>query len=520
MLRIYQAAASLFYIFLFIALYPWYQYVLDIDAISYMHVAERVAHNGFLSSVNGYWSPLISWIIVPFIKAGADPMYTLKIVNGALGLLSMQVCFSILNKLNIDLFFNKIIPFILAVLFISYAYYELCADLLQVFLVLIYLRILFTKNFIESNRMIVASAAVAALAYYAKAYNLPFFLLHFSIVCFLGVRKSSETGFYKAFLKKMSIALAVVFILTAPYIYLLTKQYGSFRISNAGILNTSWFLSPGLTSDRNLVAVPPYPDASSYWDEPTYTQKKIVGPFTAPVYFFREVKIVISNVIKLTGLLNTMSIFIFSILIVYLIYLYRKKKDAATNDQILLVTTLTYPFGYLMIFIEWRYIWLLPIVFILMLARLLTYWKEKASPEHRKLIHSAAFIALCSFLYQPVNELQDLKGSNKDVFEIAAVFKKNHIQGRFFVNYYSFEPYYKTVEICHLTHSQLYGPIMLDYTMEEWFKYVKQYQIKYYLFYYQFPNQKEAFLQSDYVKAGIRTFDHLYPGIVLVQLSE
>jgi hypothetical protein len=50
-------------------------------------------------------------------------------------------------------------------------------------------------------------------------------------------------------------------------------------------------------------------------------------------------------------------------------------------------------------------------------------------------------------------------------------------------------------------------------------KSAKQYNIDYYLYYYQYPNEKEIFLQSPYAKAGVKVYDDLYPGLIVVQLK-
>ena len=78
MIRIFQLAAAALYIILFFLLFPYYQYVVDIDAVSYINVAERVAKGEYYHSVNGYWSPLISWILVPFLKGGFDTVLSAK----------------------------------------------------------------------------------------------------------------------------------------------------------------------------------------------------------------------------------------------------------------------------------------------------------------------------------------------------------------------------------------------------------------------------------------------------------
>ena len=100
---------------------------------------------------------------------------------------------------------------------------------------------------------------------------------------------------------------------------------------------------------------------------------------------------------------------------------------------------------------------------------------------------------------------------------MAEVFKKNHISGNFLLNYKSFPPYGKTVSLCYLTNSKLYGPARLDYTMAAFTDAVNRYRINYYLFFYDFPNEKEVFLQSAYAKAGKKVYDNLYPGIIVVQ---
>jgi len=122
-------------------------------------------------------------------------------------------------------------------------------------------------------------------------------------------------------------------------------------------------------------------------------------------------------------------------------------------------------------------------------------------------------------MLQPVNEMQDLRNNNKDVYEMAHAFKQNGIRGNIFLYYKSFLPYGKTVVLSYLTGSKLYGPALLDYTFEELMPFVKQYNINYYLYFFDFPNEKETFMQSPYAKAGIKIYDNLYPGLIVVQFK-
>jgi len=140
--RKYQLTAAVIYVILFFALFPWYKYVFDIDGVGYIHVATRLAKGEYFNSIAGTWSPLGSWLIVPFVKAGLDPVLTAKYVNGFLGLFTLFSCYSLTDKFNINGFFRKIIPFILVILLTSFSFYELFADLLVLLFLTFYLIIL------------------------------------------------------------------------------------------------------------------------------------------------------------------------------------------------------------------------------------------------------------------------------------------------------------------------------------------------------------------------------------------
>ena len=64
-----------------------------------------------------------------------------------------------------------------------------------------------------------------------------------------------------------------------------------------------------------------------------------------------------------------------------------------------------------------------------------------------------------------------------------------------------------------------YGPVLLDYNFEELMQSAKKYNINYYLYFYDFPNEKEIFLQSPYAKAGTKVYENLYPGLIVVQFK-
>ncbi len=505
------------YVALFFLLFPWYQHVLDIDAISYLHVAERYASGDWQTALNGYWSPLFSWILVPLVHVNIDLVVGAKYVNALIGLLTLVSCFRLFARFPLTPTFQRVYPFALVGMVLSFVFYELCADLLQLWLLILYLDVVIRPNWIRRKKSVITAAVLAALGYYAKAYTFPFFMVHFPIAIWLELRRPTIRVAWLEGRSTWFLGMVVFLLLTMPYVAAISSKYGSFRINNAGKLNTSWFLSPGLSDQRKLVAEPPYTDATSYWDDPTYAQEKFVGPFTSMHFFAVQVKWWISNVLKFAGLLNQISVFAFLILLGFGFWLYRTPKLPPSAWQLGWMLSL-YPAGYLLIFIEWRYIWIIPVL-LLLLAGILLYDCLQSGWLHKVAVLILTLILPISLLVQPMQELQDLRYNNRDTYALADAFKARGIKGKFLLNYQSFPPYGKTVVLCYLTGSQLYGPAVLDYTIDEFRSMVEKHAIDYYLFYYQFPSEREAFLSSPHARMGTRVYDDIHPGVIVVSFQ-
>ncbi len=80
-----HAIASLIVpLLIYVVLASWQSYQMrddfNPDAVSYIRDAQHIAQGRFGDSVSGYWSPLISWCIAPWIYMGADALYAARAV--------------------------------------------------------------------------------------------------------------------------------------------------------------------------------------------------------------------------------------------------------------------------------------------------------------------------------------------------------------------------------------------------------------------------------------------------------
>ncbi|MEO6547249.1 MAG: hypothetical protein ABIN94_04595 [Ferruginibacter sp.] len=514
----YVLSAGVLYVIAFFILFPQYQYLIDSDGISYIKVAERLAENNFSDALNGYWSPLSSWLLVPFIKMGFNAVAAAKYLNGLLGLLCIYSFSALIETFVIDSFLKKLLPFCFAFLTISFCFNELSADLLSLFILSLYFNIILNKKVISTKPGLLLAGLLGALAYFAKAYNFFFFLANISFTLLLYCKNEAGNYFSSLFFKRLGIALFSFLIITSPYLYSISKKYDHFTVNTAGGLNTSWQLAPGVTDSQRIVIPPPYYNAVSSWDDPTYQQKTLITPFTSGKYFYKQIRLTAHNCIVLIKILTQISISWIFCLPLFLFYSLRGKWEEGREIKwLLLFSTILYPAGYLLIVIEGRYVWILSAFILLMNAILVTEFKRK------KMIGNIAFkfltvILLVSFLPAPFLEMISLSGKHKYEHAVAAVLKREHITGKFLTIINNSEHQGSLTVICYLAKSQLMGAYKINPGFAELKQASKQYAIPYFIQLYERDIDKKELLGTDLAKSAVKIYDNLYPGMLIFQL--
>ena len=141
--RILFLAISLaIYILLWNLAFPYFQYLMDADAVGYLTVADRVANNDWHRSINGLWSPLNSWLLVPFIKKGMDGFTVALKMNALFGGILIVLIEQFLNRFIAHSFFKKTVLLFLPIVAVYYSYFQVFGDLLQLLFVLVYLLVI------------------------------------------------------------------------------------------------------------------------------------------------------------------------------------------------------------------------------------------------------------------------------------------------------------------------------------------------------------------------------------------
>ena len=503
MKHIYLLSASCFYIVIFFLLFSRYQYNIDADGIAYIQQARQYAAGNFQIALNGCWSPLIAWILAPSIKVGFDPLLTLKYLNGFWGLATLLSFYFLSARFEMDVFFKKCFIIFLPLLLLSYVFYVLGPDLLQLFLMSLYLHVLFSKKFFDSNIKLIAIGLLGALCYLAKAYSFYFFIIHISIVLFFLVKKDTPDKFFKRFFYRLCIVLVSFFVFCSPYIFLISKKYEKFTISTASAITQNKTLEPGFTGGKQLV-VPPIGDmAISISDDPSLFPQKYINMFTSRHYFLKEIKITIANFFLYTTLLNEISFLAISIVLIFVfLKILKPLTEISSTNFILGFTVFFYPMGYLLIAIEWRYVWLIPILLLLMCGIIIKHMLLRKIYNIYAKIITILFIFI-SFALQPILVLIH-NNENPNEYNLSKKIKERGVSGSFFSNMdiKVGQNLSKSYEIAYWNNMKLFGFYNTSYNYVDIINESEKYGVQYFFYFYNTPEEKEKILRSDFSKAA------------------
>ncbi len=311
------------------------------DTYQYLIIARNFSDG--IISINSYWSPLISWLlIVPIKLFGHDLIVfkTLQLVIGWFALFQFQklvMKFEIREK---NLLVWGIIPFIL-----SHAFLNLTPDLLFLTLTLTLINL-----FLSPNKKVFPIALTGALLYYCKSFGFLFFLA-LSSMWFLWMEKNTKL------FQKIIIWFAVF---TLPWICILSVQYKKITWGEAAAFNRSIDVAPLPERGDELPILKgglfkPLEGSSSAWEDPgAFVSSNQIRLYSSPAKF---VHVVWRN-------FQTIWYYDFSrqpgiIFLLLLIIVFFKRKIFKSKAFYLLVALIFVNyFAYSMILIHPRYVWI------------------------------------------------------------------------------------------------------------------------------------------------------------------
>lgn len=348
-------------------LYPFCSYYIDPDGTAYLTISQRYAAGDYSTAINGYWSPWSCWLTALLMKAGLSAVPASWAINalGAIGVLCSTRL--LMKQFGIDTFTQKIMHIGIICFLASAVYIQSFDDLWETFFIVCMLIVAHQLSLKHKAVYWVAMGFLGALAYFAKAYALPYFVL---LTLFIGYTLYKNQK--PLAIKMLLLAWGTCSLVAAPWWWLLYQKYGFFTTSTAGSLNLSWYLvGHPIFKDNIHVFIPPaYRGSPYYWEDPWLANGALPRLWDNSQLFLRQI-------LKLgyNGLLFLLSMAQLSLLCLWLLYKIlllairrHQWRNLHRTQQLLVGAIVLFPSGYWLINFEARYLWpIMPLCIVLII---------------------------------------------------------------------------------------------------------------------------------------------------------
>jgi hypothetical protein len=427
--QFYLCTVILFYTVVGAILLPYYRYQINPDGISYISIANKYLAGNYREAINGYWSPLFSWLLMPWLYFKIDPLLAVKIINLLIGIVAITTMYSFTFRYQISEQIRCIILFVLIPVTIYFSYDQITPDLLTAVLLLFYFNVIFNIQYPIKPHYGALCGIIGSIAYLSKHYCFPFFIIHFPIMNALHYVRNSSPICRKSILRHFCIGLSLFLIISSPWIYALSHKYNNLLFSTAGNINLA-NLNPNASRYQLPSFIDP-PDMFAYsaWDDPYYALRNLSwNPFESLVYMKHWLEIFIFHATQTLKIFINFSFFSFLLFcgcIVYCAYLlFSKPIKLNTLPEIVfsLATTLIYSAGYCLIHVEARFFMIICFLFMVFGG----YGLNKIIQNSLfKMGKSALFILFfLSFSILPINHLIKNVNSGKAIYLLSTSLEK------------------------------------------------------------------------------------------------
>lgn len=299
---------------------------LNPDAVSYCRIAGYYAAGQWELAVTGYWGPLLSWLMVPLLKAGVAPLVAARgvmVLSGVVFLCGAVAVFRAFRLPRVALLAGAGIA---AAWSVFWSVRNISPDLLMAGLASMAMAATLEAVLTPCRRLAVAVSnplaseeaatashrhgraarcAIAAgvwwgLAYLAKAVALPWAVLvtaGFALFAACG-----RPGLPRELALRLGTVWLGLALVAGPWVAVLSLHYGKFTFSTTGPIAHA-LAGPGEESRYHPAMVTLHqPDAGrvTQWEEPSRMAYSHWSPFASGENFQHQLAVVARNAATLT----------------------------------------------------------------------------------------------------------------------------------------------------------------------------------------------------------------------------
>jgi len=466
-------------------LFPYCQYYIDPDSVAYLTIAKRYANGETLKAVNGLWSPWSCWLVAVLLKQGMAAMSAAVLVNacGAVGVL--YICQSLFLHYNLERKLQWMLHIALAI-FLSYSVYsQLFEDLWECFLLLSTFRVMASDRYSTRPLLWVAGGIIAAVAYFAKAYSFPFFILN-TVCCTFFLTNAIQKENRKQWIKICFVTILVMVLCSGPWLYLLHEKYGKWMASTSGSMNTSISLvGHAIWKDGIHHLIPPtYADSPYYWEDPYPLIGNMPHFWDSMHLFLLQIVRVGQRTLQMIVSMNEISSLLLPTWILALCIVLSKKVRSHFPESyfLLALTMMLFPSGFFLAHFEARYIY-----YMIPLSMILGVWilgKAIAYTDNKWLSGILPIVFCLTYICWPVWDMKNMLHEGKEQLEVAGELQQARVTGSFASNETVNKDVQKVARIAYYSGNPYYNMETADFSHTELLEEMRKYKVKYYFYFH------------------------------------
>ena len=405
----------------------YYRYQINPDGISYISIAQKYLSGDFSNIVNGYWGPVLSWLLMPFLYSGLEPLLATKLLSLLTGLVTIIALRGLSYRFEMTESVRTVILFSAVPVVLTFALFYITPDLLLTCILLFYLAIIFGVNYAERTNKGILCGILGSVAYLSKSFALPFFMSHFFIMNVFHYFRSETKQTKKKVVQNFLTGAAVFALISSVWIGLISHKYGELTFGGSGQAALRGVAAPDGQGSAVLwqgFLKPPNETAVSAWEDPSYLKMPPYNPLESWSNFVHQLKVVGGNIHKTSGIFMDFSPLSIAIGIAYVLFWLQGFNIAKMPAEVL-YPTLTIALtvgGYSMVLVEARYIWLLFILLMLMGAYVLArLFQNNFFTKTRRT--ALLIIFFLSFAVPASLSLKDYANRGKSIYSLGKALK-------------------------------------------------------------------------------------------------
>lgn len=349
-------------------------------------------------------------------------IYSAKLLSLIIGFFTIIGIRQLSYKFEMDETIRTFILLSLVPIVLYFVYSLITPDLLVMCILVYYLNIIFNPKYPEKLYYALLCGILGALSYFAKSYAFPFFIVHFTLFNFLHYFKNIK--YRKNVIKSLCLGLLVFFVISGIWIGTISHKEGKLTYGTSGEFNHD-LMGPHSSQGWDTQYIGGSPVKAQSW-----------SPFDSWYNFKYQLKLIWTNIIKISGILQLFSYFALIIILAYLLFFIKPIPEILKDDRLYpLLTLIIFSAGYSIVVLEERYLWLIDILLLLMGGYLLnTLFNSNIFTNYKKNAFALAKVIILSvfvisFVIMPISFLHENVNAGKPVYNLANTLEQSNIHG-------------------------------------------------------------------------------------------